>query len=287
MGFYGQVVYEFKKLFSSLKITNNSTSENAIEPPAADSQRVQALQPWDELNIVPDNRWIQLNSNPLTKTISIGHSTPGAQDDTKTVIGFSKVEDSEVEGKTVTQLDYGNYIKTTISNYDAAGHSIGSEVSYFQMPAGELVEGVTELQEDRDYIFTNFVNAVEEEGKGVYLENYLQEHEYVNVDNLNSAMETYLGDNGYVTTDIVGNRHDLYPDKADYPTITASIGPIAGDDGFSRAIARLKGVNEGTEYTISQGISETAQVVKTLEDTIYNLQSQVRSLSEKVDKLIT
>jgi hypothetical protein len=43
MSFYGQVVYEFKKLFSSLKITNNNSSENAIVPPTAENVRVEAL----------------------------------------------------------------------------------------------------------------------------------------------------------------------------------------------------------------------------------------------------
>ena len=287
MGFYGQVVYEFKKLFSSLKITSAHTSETAIEPPASSDKRVQALQPWDELNISPANRWIQLNTDPTTKTITIGHSTPGAEDTSKKVIGFSRVEEDEVGDATVIPLDYGDYIKTTISNYDSAGHSIGSEISYFQMPAGELVEGVTELQEDRDYIFENFVNTLEEEGKGIYIENYLQEHEYVNTENLNDAMQDYLNEKGYVTVALTGTGYDLYPNKAEYPAITEAIGPVTGDDGFSKAIARLKGVNEDTEYTVSQGISETAQRIKNLEDTIYNLQSQVRSLSEKIDELTT
>jgi hypothetical protein len=43
MSFYGQVVYEFKKLFSSLKITKNNPTEIAIEPPEDSNFRVQAL----------------------------------------------------------------------------------------------------------------------------------------------------------------------------------------------------------------------------------------------------
>lgn len=295
MGFYGQVVYEFKKLFSSLKIIKNNSSEVAIEPSADPNFRVQALQPWDELNLAPANRWIQLNGNEGTKTVTIGHSTPGEKDDTKTVVGLSRILASEIpEGEEVTALDYGDYIQTTTSEYDAAGHSIGATSSYFKMPLGETVDNVNQLQADMEYVFTNFVNTIDDSGdpenpaqKGQYIETYLTNHGYVNTDTLDEAMANYLTENNYVTSEIIGLPDVMYPDRAGYVSIVDTIGTVTGDDGFSKSIAEMNSLPDANaaEYTVSGALQSLTENVLDNRTRLKGTDSRLNALIAKLNAL--
>lgn len=288
MSFYGQVVYEFKKLFSSLRVFNNNTSEEAIEPPEYSNTRVQALQPWDELNIAPSNRWIQLEAQPLTKTLTIGHSTPGVKDETKTVVGLSKIAEEDIpEDGNIIPLDYGDCVQTTISEYDAAGHSIGATPAYFKMPLGETVDNVNQLQEDVQYIFSNFLNSTDEADKGQYIETYLTDNGYVKTETLNDAMATYLTENKYVTQELVGSPNAMYPDKADPVSIVDTIGVVTGDDGFSKSIAEMNSIPDAwvAEYTISDAIKSLTENVLDNRTRIKGTDSRLNALIAKLNAL--
>lgn len=257
MSFYGQVVYEFKKLFSSLKITKNNPTEIAIEPPEDSNFRVQALQPWDELNMAPSNRWIQLNGEPLTKTITIGHSTPGEKDDEKTVIGFSKIAEEDIPAdETPITLNYGDYIETTNSNYDKAGHSIEATKSYFRLPISATETDVEQLKEDVSHIFTHFLtvsNAEEHEGKGQYIDTYLTEQEYIKKDALITELDIYLNspEHTYVTNDVTGALDIMYP-ASELKSLADTIGAVTGTDGFSTVLNDK--LNTDKTYTVSEAI---------------------------------
>ena len=99
MGFYGQVMYEFTKMFSKFMVTQHSNSEIPITPPTTPvSKHFEATSMWEQINIEPTNRWIQLDGASGTndiKTIKIGHSTPGATDVEKTFTSLEKVETEE------------------------------------------------------------------------------------------------------------------------------------------------------------------------------------------------
>ena len=88
MGFYGQVVYEFTKLFSNINITPSDSSETPLSPDAENADVFfEATDMWETINIKPANKWIQLRGvgpTDTTKTIKIGHGTPGAEDNSKT-----------------------------------------------------------------------------------------------------------------------------------------------------------------------------------------------------------
>lgn len=300
MGFYGQVVYEFKKLFSSLKIIKKVDSETAIEPPASDTEfKVQALQPWDELTLTPSNRWIQLSGDPVNKSITIGHSIPGATDDSKTVVGLSRVEESAIpEGTEVTALDYGDYIQTTVSEYDAAGHSKGATTAYFKMPLGETVDNVNQLQEDMKYVYNNFLNTIEEYSpdpenpdnlipKGKYVETYLTENGYVNTETLGDAMQKYLNDEGYVTSAVTGYCGDMYPTLAEYPTIAETIGAVTGNDGFSKSVAEMTSAPNADEaqYTISDAVKLVAENIVTDRNNLNGINARLTILVQKLKEL--
>lgn len=300
MGFYGQVVYEFKKLFSSLKVIKNVDSELAIEPPASDTEfRVQALQPWDELTLTPSNRWIQLNGDPIGKNITIGHSAPGETDDSKTVVGLSKIEENAIpEDAEITELDYGDYIQTTVSEYDAAGHSKGATSTYFKMPLGETVDNVNQLQEDMNYVYTNFLNTVEEFRedpenpenqipKGTYIETYLTDKGYVNTETLGEAMTDYLSAEGYVTDAVTGYCSTMYPNLAEFTPITDTIGAVTGDDGFSKSVAEMTSAPNATEaqYTVSQAIQSISENIITNRNNLNGTNARLTILIQKLKDL--
>ena len=292
MGFYGQVVYEFKKLFSSLKITNTSNNEEAITPPSNEDTRVQALQPWDELNIAPSNRWIQLGGNPATKTLTIGHSTPGEKDDNKTVIGFSKVAEKnspeDERPATFTPLKYGDYIETTSSNYDQAGHSISSTKTYFQLPFDETDTNIEKLQEDVAHIFENFLTTSTDGAaaqKGINLDEYLSSKEYVNEETLGDYVHAYLTnpEHLYVTTALTGELSTIYPDgmtektlaetigditvmypEGDYDSIANTIGPVTSSTGYSAEMNRRLQTTDQV-YSISAAIMGLLRIIDQLQ----------------------
>lgn len=284
MGFYGQVVYEFKKLFSSLKIIKNNSSENAIEPSTDPSFRVQALQPWDELNITPANRWIQLDGNVGTKTITIGHSTPGEKDDAKTVIGFAKIAQEELpEDVTPIELAYGDYIETTNSNYDKAGHSIEATKSYFKLPISTTETDVEQLKLDVSHMLAKFLttsNAEEDAGKGQYIETYLTEQEYIKKDGLLTELETYLNTNEYVTHGTTGYLDTLYP-EGEYATLADTIGPVTGPNGFSTALS-----NKLPEGTITNTVSAAIKGLITLNGDLVTEQAGLKAANSALLTII-
>ena len=292
MGFYGQVVYEFKKLFSSLKVTKNNPTEIAIEPPADSNFRVQALQPWDELNIAPSNRWIQLNGEPLTKTVTIGHSTPGEKDDDKTVIGFSKIAVEDIpDSETPITLNYGDYIETTNSNYDKAGHSIEATKSYFRLPISATETDVEQLKEDVSHIFTNFLTFSEEsatDNKGKYIEDYLYEQDYIKQERLLEELETYLTspEHKYVTEDTTGTLVTMYPGGDEMP-IAETIGPVNSEDGYSTALNTKLGTDEW--YSVSKAIKALLGIIELQEERQEELDGAntqlLRSMNDQALKL--
>lgn len=147
MGFYGQVVYEFTKLFSNINVTPSNTSEEPVVPDA-ENQDVffKATDMWETINIKPTNKWIQLRGNgptDITKTIEIGHSTPGAADDTKTTKSLEKIDtlpEGVVDSDTI-QLKNGDFLKIATTKFDKAGHFIDSKeeddnpsYEYYKLP---------------------------------------------------------------------------------------------------------------------------------------------------------
>jgi hypothetical protein len=62
MSFYGQALYEFKKLFNRIKVKNdgfNNQEDLPIE--TAEDASFTADTPFDTINLNSGNRWIHLN----------------------------------------------------------------------------------------------------------------------------------------------------------------------------------------------------------------------------------
>ena len=145
--FYGQVMYEFTKMFSKFMVIKNANSDTPITPPDNPTDKFfEATTMWEQFNIEPTNRWIQLDGeggNSDIKTIKIGHGTPGTVDATKTAIALEKIEEMPdgIEDNPL-QLENGDIIKVATLTHDAAGHvttNNNPSYIYYKLPTAQLI----------------------------------------------------------------------------------------------------------------------------------------------------
>ena len=138
MSFYGNVVYEFKKMFSKLKVIKTSDSVNLALPESTADATLEASSMWEQIDLKPSNRWIQLdctNVNDTTKTVTIGHSAVGAGGD-----AVKSVEVVAEAGASDVQLKNGDILKTLITRYDEAGHiaQVSTEYQNYKLPVATI-----------------------------------------------------------------------------------------------------------------------------------------------------
>lgn len=268
MSFYGQVLYEFSKLFSQLK-TENSTSEDVFA--AGSNDPLAPTEQWDSLNIEGANKWIQVNSTQNNKTIKIGHGAPGAADATKTVVGFQPLA-AVPEGKTAVELTAGTVIKTSSSEYDTAGHARGSTESYFILPANNTEKDLTQITERVKNLEDTYIAETEFNDLAG---NYLSTNQYVQEDGFETKTQTYLDEKKYVhaqeleegetyaTTKITGTLNEMYP-EGDTETIANTIGIMIGEDSFIPSLKQMLLLPDDYEinYNLSQAIKSLCETVK-------------------------
>ena len=137
MSFYGQVIYEFTKLFNvvsfknaGLEVDNNfgSDTDTALH-------RFKADERWDTMHIETGNRWIRFVADTDAQHCKVYHATPGKK--ASTTWGFTWVENPEkVTEKTI--LPPGAVLQVYENRYDAAGHYVDSAKVNYQLPASEI-----------------------------------------------------------------------------------------------------------------------------------------------------
>lgn len=210
MGFYGQVVYEFTKLFSKFLITKSSSTEIPVTPPDENQPIfLEADNMWEQIDIKPMNRWIQLNGsgeNSTTKCIEIGHSSAGQSVDNKQTISVEKWYDEVDETE---QLYGGDCLKIATTNYDAAGHLVDNNPTYHYYNLPQITVHVGEQQEngtnDNFYIKgdANWISATVQENADEGRNEIVFSHilpqagdENVTTEDINtfSAIESYEGE---------------------------------------------------------------------------------------------
>ena len=136
MSFYGQVIYEFTKLFNIVSFQNKginvtdqfgSTSNTALH-------RFKADERWDTMSIETGNRWIRFAPNEDAQHCVIYHAEPGPLNSiTK---GFTQIDDKAGLEKTI--LPPGAVLQVDENSYDAAGHLIGSEKVNYKLPSSVI-----------------------------------------------------------------------------------------------------------------------------------------------------
>ena len=163
--FYGQVLYEFTRMFSRLNVHSNEVNETPITPPSKVVEvALNADSNWEQLHFSPSNRWIQLDTKEVNggeKMMTIGHSTAGAVKDEYNSISFQKVDTPE--GVEPTRLLGGDTIEVITNQYDNAGHLVKEpEKTYYKLPQTTIIvnegEGAIEIspKEDGDVLPLKF-----------------------------------------------------------------------------------------------------------------------------------
>lgn len=305
MSFYGQVLYEFSRLFSKINIqNNNSGTAAAVNPNAQES--LSPTEEWDQLTIAGGNRWIQLNSNKNNKIITISHATPGEVDNSKTIVSFAPV-DSVPDGATVIELPAGTIVRTSSNEYDAAGHAKDATTSYFKLPANKteqdlnsITERVTQLEETyvAENEFNNMTKAYLNENQYIQSEefetktqNYLDEKKYINSQNLEENEK-------YATTKITGTLDEMYGNE-EAKTLASTIGTMVGENSFIGDLKELLNYPDDydIQFTLSEAIkalcetaatqSEELQRVQLAQAELLILNNELRTRIEALEKTPT
>ncbi len=313
MSFYGQVLYEFTKLFTKINVSNNTT-ETATAVTSGSQPSLVAADRWDQFDLKGGNRWIHLNSNNQNKTITISHSTPGAVDNNRTVVGFKPLTTDEVAQlptevqESIIQLNAQQCIQTTKSQYDAAGHSVDAETSYFYLPVSDTKLQLDEIEERVDNIENKHLTIssddqteyiIDSTNKGISIEDYLNTNNYLTEDILGTTMGEYLKDNNYITTEFTGEKTVIYPNRKqddNFPTLAETIGPLDNsENGVSKKLNALlygEDVYMTTVYSISETlnhliakITKLEEVTQKQDNSYYGLLVAVGALDQRVKAL--
>lgn len=142
MSFYGQVLYEFTKLFSKIKVGDNF---------------LEADQAWDQIEIVPD-AWISIDINDTdeNKKINFTHADPQEEDEEKSIPSFvladtiatveaevGSEEDEVISDASAIQLMYDDEITVSEPKFDQKGHLIEVSTKNYIMPKQLVVQHAT------------------------------------------------------------------------------------------------------------------------------------------------
>lgn len=283
MGFYGQILYEFSRLFSQINIQNNN-NESAT---AINNDLQASLAPteqWDRLTLEGGNRWIQLNSNTADKIITISHSEPGAIDESKTVVGFKKIN-SLPEGAAATELKAGDLIQTILSEYDAAGHSRGATSSYFTLPESETEKNLDDITNRVTELENTYVAEDELDSS---IGNYLTNNNYVQEEVLETNISNYLVNNNYITTELTGELNDMYSITTE-KSITETIGAIDQNAKSIRSeLNRILAVDETNGpivYTVSEAIQKIIGIIESLQGELSTIKAANRGYEADIKDL--
>lgn len=140
MSFYGNVFYEFERLFFKFKFLNSDNDNVEIEP--ADSVNgTEATERWDTLHIDAGNRWIKMASmdeGSTRKGVTIFHAAAGGdttyEKDIISPIMLEEGENSDI------QLDNNQAFEVPTVVYDNAGHIVSMDTKIYQLPDNSLTE---------------------------------------------------------------------------------------------------------------------------------------------------
>lgn len=291
MSFYGQVRYEFSKLFDKIKIKKNNLN-NEASAPAADEILLQPDEKWDTLNFESSDRWIALNANLTDKIITFGHNEPGEADDTKTAVGFQQILASDIppEGK-VIPLNRGDFIKTTVNQYDKTGHATGeANVSYFKLPEDEdqliLDETIGRVDNIEKYYLAikpentpgNDEYNNDDGTGGLSISKYLADNGYLDNTSVETKLGEYLLDNNYVTKELTGDLSNMNTtDNTSEWTITETIGDMnsSNENSVKSALDTILEVpaanREETSYSVSNAMIELIGLISKQQGSIDSL----------------
>lgn len=294
MSFYGQVLYEFSRLFSKINIqNNNSGTAAAVNPNAQES--LSPTEEWDQLTIAGGNRWIQLNSNKNNKTITISHTLPDNTKEGTSISIITPLDKTDEPETGIQQLEQGQCLKISNYIYDNAGHIANTANEYFSLPMVQGYDDFVDLTERLTDIEQTYVSNDNSDSFNNLVSSYLNENQYVQQNNLENNIQTYLTNKNYVTTDLTGKLDDMYS-VVSQQTITKTIGNVDGDSKSIRSeLNRFLAIDDKDNpkaYTISEAIQLLIKSLETVQNELSTVkaanrayEADIKSLTERIETL--
>lgn len=289
MSFYGQILYEFTKLFTKINISNNNT-ETVTSTALGSQPSLVAADRWDQVNIKGGNHWIRLTSDANNKDLTIAHSGPGSVDNDRTVISFKPLTADEVaalpEDTVITPLYAEQCFQTTKSEYDKAGHSVSAQTEYFYLPVSTTEHDLSTIKEKHFAVPSDDEQEydIDAENMGISINDYLSKNEYLQKKYLDTALGEYLKTYHYVTTDLTGEKATIYPNmkEEERPSLAEAIGPLDNSaDGVSKNLNVLLYGDDTYKtqlYSISQILNALINEIKKLNEGVAGQQSAYYAL---------
>ena len=150
MGFYGNVFYELRNAFSKLIVKHSYDNNNTT------AMTVKGVE--GQITLAPNNEWISLTADIDDVRCGITHKEIAAAG---TMVAFDKVAAEDVPNDVAT-LDLGQVFRTSVMQYDKAGHVVGVEDKYLKLPITDTEAEIGTLNEDVSILK---LNDVDKEGR--------------------------------------------------------------------------------------------------------------------------
>lgn len=136
MSFYGNVFYELRNAFSKLIVKHNHNVDDST------TMTVRGVE--GQITLQPNNEWISLTADVNSALCGITHKEGAAAG---TMVAFGKVDAADVPGDVAT-LDLGQVFRTSVMQYDKAGHVVAVEDKYLKLPITDTEAEIGTLNED-------------------------------------------------------------------------------------------------------------------------------------------
>ena len=283
MSFYGQVLYEFSRLFSKINI-ENSDNESAAETNLDGQDSLTPTEEWDQLNLVGGNRWIQLNSNKNNKTITISHTAPNADAEGSSISIITPLDKANEPETGIIPLEQGQCLKVSNYIYDNAGHIANMNHEYFSLPRVQGYDDFVDLSDRLTTVEQTYVSNEKSDTFSNLTEAYLTENQYVKQEALEDSIGNYLDENNYVTTQLTGTLDIIHGDNST-SSIADTIGSVNQDTNSIRSEFNKFFGLEQEEYTISEAILKLLNTIKMQDALIANLQLANKGLDGDIQTL--
>lgn len=271
MSFYGQVVYEFTKLFNKFKFKNSGVSnENFPEEKEPVSEfNYEANERWDELTFETGNRWVQMVPDMSAKSIKVFHAKPSD----KVLNSSTFLPKDEADEDQVNLLDAGQCFEVPEYGIDNAGHISKINLKYYKLP-------ITDFEGNLDELNKQMADLYEKKADQSY--DYAESNVQRLDERIDELPTPYEFNN---LKNQVGNLGNIYNYLDSNSTIVSTIGQVDGESGYSKNIATMAGENPDKVYSLSEAFNATCKQVISLQATLFNLQILIQSLTKRIEEL--
>lgn len=257
--FYGNVFYEFGKLFNRFFFRNKGKDKEEIPTPEDDFS-ISALERWDTLSFNSGNKWIVLNQN--SEGVDISHGAPG---EIQTETGGFIPEEEGTEG---TALSSGGAFSTYDLNFDKAGHLKDCKKNTYLLPSATIhlddKNQDINLNDDNKFHFQgdNWINLnPEDQGKKLSFQHTTPFGE----ENLNGLKSLGIGYLGSITSEEFEPERVL--EAGDYISTTEVVYDQAGHTiGLTEKVYQLPASQTETDISdIKERLDEAEENIKTIQ----------------------